>query len=532
MNEQVMSVKHRTDVEHHHYDLLLKSMESRIREVKEPLFTTGSVDLMEVFLNTFKDPRDRQYYNCHACRTFMNRYGGLVTIDADGYTHPAVWDLTAVPEYFQKAIGAVIQTAKKSGVTGCFYSKEPILGTIWAGGFNHFAVPNLRICRAINQTAFQLRADKLEDFRTLSRAIADFPLDYVSVAVGLLRMKDLYRSEKVLGPAEWFESLLKSINGKRGRLRKNIIWKHVGSAPPGFCHIRTTMVGTLLEDFKAGLPLKVAEKRFEEKMHPLQYQRPQAAPKAGNIAQAEKIVQQLGIADSLKRRYARFEEIQTIWTPPPVRYTHTEDGVFSHLLPKKGLDLADLETSTKVMTWVKFERDMLPIAEEIFYVPPASPMPYAAFMTQAVDGAKPIIQWDEEENRNPVSWYLYNGGSSARHWNLDVGSHARVKGIAFQPNQWSGKKYEHQGKGVMFILEGAYDTQKGSGLAIFPEILKTELRSIRSTIEAYSKAGHPEGREEGDANGILIQDNETHNRITFKVVSKGVTYQVSMDRWE
>lgn len=35
-------------------------------------------------------------------------------------------------------------------------------------------------------------------------------------------------------------------------------------------------------------------------MNPLQYQRPQAAPSAGNVAQAERIVEKLGIANSLE----------------------------------------------------------------------------------------------------------------------------------------------------------------------------------------------------------------------------------------
>src|SRR2546425_8355197 len=79
------------------------------------------------------------------------------------------------------------------------------------------------------------------------------------------------------------------------------------------------MFGTLLEDISNGLPLPEVSKRFAEKMHPLRYQRPQAAPSEGQLAQAEKIVAQLGAAGSLARRFARLEEVETIWTPKPTR---------------------------------------------------------------------------------------------------------------------------------------------------------------------------------------------------------------------
>lgn len=53
------------------------------------------------------------------------------------------------------------------------------------------------------------------------------------------------------------------------------------------------MIGTLLDDIASGMSFDSVSRRFAEKMHPLQYQRPQAAPSAGNIAQAEKIVEKL-----------------------------------------------------------------------------------------------------------------------------------------------------------------------------------------------------------------------------------------------
>lgn len=48
-----------------------------------PLFTTDASDLFEVFLGALPAER-RQHYTCHACRRFLNRFGSVVRIEADG----------------------------------------------------------------------------------------------------------------------------------------------------------------------------------------------------------------------------------------------------------------------------------------------------------------------------------------------------------------------------------------------------------------------------------------------------------------
>ena len=86
------------------------------------------------------------------------------------------------------------------------------------------------------------------------------------------------------------------------------------------------MIGTLLEDLATGMDFATVSARFAAKMHPLKYLRPQAAPRAGNIADAEKIVAKLGIARSLERRFARIDEIETLWTDAPRRRLRTAWG--------------------------------------------------------------------------------------------------------------------------------------------------------------------------------------------------------------
>ena len=57
----------------------------------EALFTTG-IDLWPIYLDSFADPIERQYHNCHACRQFIQRFGTLVAVNSEtGVIRSAVW---------------------------------------------------------------------------------------------------------------------------------------------------------------------------------------------------------------------------------------------------------------------------------------------------------------------------------------------------------------------------------------------------------------------------------------------------------
>ena len=69
-----------------------------------------------------------------------------------------------------------------------------------------------------------------------------------------------------------------------------MIWAAVASAPAGWCHVKSSIVGSLLDDIKSGMSFVTIQNRWEMKLDPTRYLRPQAAPDAGNIQQAEKVV--------------------------------------------------------------------------------------------------------------------------------------------------------------------------------------------------------------------------------------------------
>lgn len=518
------------------YDAFLSYFNARFLETiqngGQPLFTTDAEGLNAAYLEAFAEGTERQHHNCSACRHFLDHYAGLVTIDEKGLTTPAVLNLEDVPEQYQKAIADMARLVRKAKVTGVFVSSQRVLGQPVTGPWRHLSVtlPQSELHNKAILTANQAMAEKREDYINVSRALAEFTLPMLEQALTLLKTDSLYRSEKVIGPAQWLHDLHLARNAAINK--SNVTWLAIAVAPAGFCHPRSSMVGTLLEDIAAGMDFAEVSRRFQSKMHPLQYQRPQAAPAAGAIAQAEKIVAQLGAAGSLARRFARLEEIEAIWKPAQKGAPEQKpNSVFGHLKAKDAAPPINMAVPPVTMTWDKFSRTVLPEAESIAFLVRAARDNYAALVTAVNADAPPILQWDLPERRNPVSWYVWHGGSPPEQWGLRSGMACPVSAVALKPSMWGDpEKFAHQGQGVIFLLEGARETRQ-SGSALFPETLKSEFHGIRSVIEAYSRSAEIEGIESATACGIILQKGSNWEHV-FRVTTKGRAVDYRLDRWD
>lgn len=511
------------------FDLLASAVHARFDSVKhQQLFTVDAGDLFSAYLIGLADDQ-RQIHNCNCCRRFIQAFGNVVTIDTDGITSPAFWTLADVPEMYQESMRTMFRMVSNGKVTGVFLSADKAYGKPTEGGWSHFAAVPARVHSDPLATPFQAVAAKRESFLTLSRGISEFKPDIVAQSVTLLESEALYRSEKLLGSARFLAGLHESINILKGPRRDNVIWSAVAIAPVGFCTPRSSMVGTLLEDLAAGMPFDDVKRRFKEKMDPLKYQRPQAPASAGNIRTAERLVETLGLAPSLERRHARLDDIQAIWRPT-VKDEPATTSVFGHLAPKKASSL--LRAQGPTLTWEKFARTVLPTAEAIEIHISATLQNWCGLLTATNPDAPPILQWDHAELRNPVSAFVFSGGSSANTWSMTAGWQ-KVSAITLNPSMWNDpEKYAHQGKGVVLLVEGA-KLALDVGLCLFPEILKSELHQIRATVEAHSKSVPATGRAEASAAGIRIgAENSKWPAVSVRVTTASGAIEYKIDRWD
>lgn len=379
-----------------------------------PLFQTDSGELFTRFLDALPQGL-RQHYTCHACRSFFRKYGGLVTVAAEsGAATPVMWQPGADCGLLSEALRALHQAVARAPITGVFLSRDAVWGTPQTGPWQHFAVRPAAALLAqptLLKTLGQLAADTREERAMLERGLTEFGIDVVRKAHALLGSGQLLRADRHLGAARWLLELHEKLATTVGRARENLLWLAAAQAPAGFCHVRSGMLGTLLEDVAAERPFHQIKARFEEKMDPTQYMRPQAAPSAGQVAQAEKVVSALNAAGALMRRYARLDDVKEfVWRPQPAPVANPSapaGGVFSHLLSQART--AKLEMPRQTMTFEKFRRTVLPGAVTIELQVPGTSGHFMALVTADKPEAPPILQWDAEEQRNPVSWYYHAG---------------------------------------------------------------------------------------------------------------------------
>lgn len=526
------------------FDQLESSVQRHFQRVtsgkkgREPLFRTAASELWHLYLNAFP-PELRQEHSCSACRKFIERYGSLVVIDSDGKSTSLMWDPASAPAEYAAPIRALAQAVSEAPVTGVFLSQDKKWGVAQAGPWRHLAVTpaaELLYKASLTRTAGQAMAEKHEEHGMLLRGLAEFPHELVHKAHSLLTTSALYRSESCIGVAKWLLDVHKHRKETRNeRRRDNLVWRAVAEAPPGYCHVRSSMIGTLLEDLAAELPFAQLKAKFDAKMHPLQYQRPTAAPTAGNIARAEKIVAELRAEGALSRRFATLADLKPMWTPQPSHDAQAPEkrGVFSHLKTKQEVPDSSIEVPPITMTWEKFARTVLPTAQSIEYFVPSTNQMYMATVTASDPAAPPILQWDLVESRNPVSWYFYVSGSPPARWNLKPNVWHPVTAVCLQPTMWNPEKtFAHHGEKVFFLLKDARDLEYTQGCGFFPEFLKSEFHEIRSTLEAYAKGAEVAGKDAAEGCGIGLQKGSTWNH-SLRVTSPGglrATYK--LDRWD
>ncbi len=522
------------------YDVLEACLKSTAKDVLgdgvgKRLFTTNATGLFDTFLEHLPGGI-RQAHTCHCCRRFFETFGGLVVIDVEGRTHPLLWNEAEVPALYAPAVAAVAREIARARVNGVFFSDEKTWGTPRTGMWSHMHVdPPAAIVFGKDgslQSPDQVSAQKSRDREMLHRALAEFPLNLCVQAEHLLTTSQLARSEKHAAAAKWLVELHQAHAAAKGSTAKdNVVWKAAASAPAGFCHVRSGMIGTLLEDLASGMDVGAVSRRFAEKMDPLQYQRATAPLSEGNRARAEKVIAELGVARSLERRFAFKEEVDALWRPTDMPAPVKTGGVFDHLAITLSKREPPAPGPAIPMTWEKFARTVLPEATKIAYHVSYAQKAYFGLVTAAHPDAPPILQWDSLEKRNPLSWYFYNGGSIPTWWNLAFGAYVPVTAICLQPSM---SVSEHQGKAAFFLLEGARDTRHVKSGGFFTETLKSELHEIRATLEAYMLEAAITGAKEATACGVALQGGDTRpSDLVFRVTTKnGMQTDYKLDRWD
>lgn len=388
-----------------------------------------------------------------------------------------------------------------------FYSSVSMAGVYEQGGFAHISaeLPRMTVFQPAGDTVM---ARKKEDVKNMRFAVRQIKKETAETALHLLASGALRRAEVAKANAQFLVDAY--------RAKDNDFVHLVGEAPEGFCHPRSSVISTLLDNIESGMGGEALTNAWNNLMDPLVYKRPTEAPKAGNIARAEKLFEELGLADSLKRRFAAPSELQYLWKPPQ-KQTEKQNGVFGHL---RKVTKSELAVDGGSITFVKFLSKVLPTAEVVVI----SPAALSAFTVAAVPESPPILAWDKPEARNTVATWTYARTGIQPH-KFGLQGSQFVVGLTLDTWMKDVEDTGNRGQRAFWVLEATQAPEFYTGL--FPENLRPELREVASVIEAHNQTDRTGcGKPDSYAAGATVVG------ASVVVNSNGVCTKYLIDRWD
>lgn len=256
--------------------------------------------------------RERREYDCSCCRQFIKAVGHVVTVKSGKVE--SLWD--GIPEiaYYGPVVKALSEFVKSHRVGGVFYHDVATVGTaknieMGSNGtvtWDHFSgklAPTV-IKRRIDIPTIVGGQNGQRD--VFARSLKKLRLDAVDVVLELIAQNSLYRGTDYKGVVEAFRK--HKIASEKSKDVDLYAWEHFQNQG-AVASIRNTAIGTLLVDLSEGMDLEQAVRRFENVVAPANYKRPKALITQRMIEDAQKTIAQLGIEDSLARRFAKPDDI-------------------------------------------------------------------------------------------------------------------------------------------------------------------------------------------------------------------------------
>jgi len=271
--------------------------------------------LWETYLESFPNGTNEIYitnteHDCSACRHFIKRFGGVVSIK-DGKME-SIWDIDIDGEYgvVAKAMSNYIHSLPVEGV---HLEKDPVVGTKRTGGtaFYHFfaEIPNglrLNTYRSVADIQGEYRDSK----NVFMRSLGEITLESLDTVLDLIASNTLYKGNEWESALKDFRKLKKAYDKLTTDADKDLFaWEKSVSAGRAISRIRNHSIGVLLVNISEGMELDNAVRQYEVIVAPANYKRPKAIFTKKMLEEAQKTIEELGYMDSLARRYAVLDDI-------------------------------------------------------------------------------------------------------------------------------------------------------------------------------------------------------------------------------
>ncbi|HNC58685.1 MAG TPA: hypothetical protein PLP33_24880 [Leptospiraceae bacterium] len=375
---------------------------------KNPLYvvTTDRDEIWEQYISGFHD-ETRQEHNCNACKSFLRQFGNIVAIVDNKIV--SIWDNIAVPEEYATAIQNLREYIHSLNIRDIFINDfakcgvdknlDKESGIVW----QHFFIELPREYVANKNNIDTFRGQARDSKNVLKRGLDELTLDSTETVLELIAQDSIYRGKEFEGIVKEFQKLQKQYSKLKNDQEKNNFCWVTSRTSQAVSRIRNTAIGTLLIDLSEGMELDSAVAKFERVVAPANYKRTSAAVTPRMIAQAKDKLTELGLLESLNRRFANEADISTndvIYRFKPSKIS----DVFEQI---SGETLVNPKTLSKVeeISIGDFVEKIVPTAKSIAVLPENSHLNNFVSLLTAENGESPsLFKWG-----NHFSW-SYTGG--------------------------------------------------------------------------------------------------------------------------
>jgi hypothetical protein len=322
--------------------------------------------------------RERREFDCTCCRHFIRDFGRVVSID-DGVV-TSIWDFDTKSVKFQPVVDALSALVKSRPIANIFVptsrtvgtrvSRDTVAGSPYSWYHLYVVLPSsiLHALPPLNELSVGAIQGDMRDTRNVfQRSLNELSGEAVDTVLELIAQKSLYKGE------EW-ETILTEFRGYQKEYSKLssesqqdlYCWERAVAVGPVIGRIRNHSMGVLLTDISEGKELDDAVRRYEALVAPSNYKRPRPVFTKRMVQDAQKKVRELGLEDSLARRFAQLEDVSvanTLFANRSARRIMS-GNVFDELaeeVPDRPKNLSKVE-EIDIGTFV---RDVLPKVSEM-----------------------------------------------------------------------------------------------------------------------------------------------------------------------
>ena len=275
-------------------------------------------ELWDLYLKSFPEGtnpihKERTVHDCNCCKNFIRDVGNVVNISDDGKLI-TIWDEVNLGNEYDVVSKALSDLVKSKLIVNRFTHFQATSGNETTRqllpenkviSWNHF------YCSIPSSLVKKESGDYLNEARTsvqvFERGLKELIMESIDTVIDLISSNGLYRGEEHIDKVKSFKTLRVQYDKLKTEQERNVFcWNNFTKKG---ARLRNEVIGTLLIDLSEGKDLEIAVKSFETKMDARNYKRPIALVTKGQIDQAMKTISELGIENSLKRRFARAEDL-------------------------------------------------------------------------------------------------------------------------------------------------------------------------------------------------------------------------------